>query len=59
MVKVINGLERTIPLRHKSRVFWLREGDKCTKFFHQVTSLNRRNNSIESWRLMVQFLRIN
>jgi hypothetical protein len=29
-------------------VQWLKEGDKCTKFFHQVASANRRNNSIES-----------
>jgi hypothetical protein len=29
-------------------VRWLKEGDKCTKFFNQVASANRRNNSIES-----------
>jgi hypothetical protein len=29
------------------RVLWLREGDKCTTFFHRVANSNRRNNSIE------------
>jgi hypothetical protein len=34
--------------KKKSRIRWLKEGDKCTKFFHQVANANRRNNSIES-----------
>jgi hypothetical protein len=41
-------LQEEISWRQKSRVRWLKEGDKCTKFFHQVASANRRNNSIES-----------
>jgi hypothetical protein len=49
---VINELERTTLLeevswRQKLRALWLREGDKCTKFFHRVANSNRRNNSIE------------
>jgi hypothetical protein len=40
-------LQEEICWRQKSRVRWLKEGDKCTKFFHQVASANRRNNSIE------------
>jgi hypothetical protein len=48
---MINDLERTTLLeevswRQKSRL-WLREGDKCTKFFHRVANSNRRNNFIE------------
>jgi hypothetical protein len=41
-------LQEKISWRQKSRVWWLKEGDKCTKFFYQVASANRRNNSIES-----------
>ena len=35
--------------RQKSRVRWLKEGDKCTKFLHLVVNANRRNNTIESF----------
>jgi hypothetical protein len=41
-------LQEEISWRQKSRVRWLKEGDKCTKFFHQVASANRRVNSIDS-----------
>jgi hypothetical protein len=41
-------LQEEIIWRQKSRVRWLKEGDKCTKFFYQVASANRRNNTIES-----------
>jgi hypothetical protein len=41
-------LQEEICWRQKSRVRWLKEGDKCTKFFHLVANANRRNNSIES-----------
>ena len=32
--------------RQKSRVFWLKEGDNNTKFFHKMTNSNRRRNYI-------------
>jgi hypothetical protein len=41
-------LQEEISWRKKSRVFWLREGDKCIKFFCRVANLNRRFNSTES-----------
>jgi hypothetical protein len=38
MATVVNDLERSILLKEvswckKTRVFWLKKGDKCTKFF--------------------------
>jgi hypothetical protein len=49
---VTNELEMTTLLeevswRQKLRALWLREGDKCTKFFHQVANSKRMNCSIE------------
>ena len=40
-------LQEEICWRQKSRVRWLKEGDKCTKFFYLVANANRRNNSIK------------
>jgi hypothetical protein len=40
-------LMEEISWRQKSRALWLKEGNKCKKFFHQVANSNRRNNSIE------------
>lgn len=36
-----------ISSRQKSMALWLREGGKCTKFFHQVENSCRKNNAIE------------
>jgi hypothetical protein len=41
-------LQDEISWRQKSRIRWLKEGDKCTKFFHQIANANRRNNHIDS-----------
>jgi hypothetical protein len=41
-------LQEEISWRQKSRIKWLNDGDKCTKFFHRVANANRRNNFIES-----------
>jgi hypothetical protein len=34
--------------RQKSKALWLREGDKNTKFFHQMANSSRRNNIVDS-----------
>jgi hypothetical protein len=41
-------LQEEISWRQKFRVLWLKEGDKCTEFFHWVANSNRRSNSLES-----------
>jgi len=41
-------LQEEISWRQKSRAIWLKEGDKCTNFFHQIANSNRRSNSVES-----------
>jgi hypothetical protein len=51
--ELVTGLEASLLQEEicwgqKSRIRWLKEGDKCTKFFHLVANANRRNNSIES-----------
>ena len=39
-------LMEEISLRQKSRVLWLKEGDKNSKFFHRIANSNRNRNSI-------------
>jgi hypothetical protein len=46
--KVLSDLERASWRQKLRRDIWLKESDKCIKFFHRVANLNRRNNSIES-----------
>jgi hypothetical protein len=42
------SLLEEVSWRQKSRVMWLKEGDKCSKFFHSIANSNRRYNFIDS-----------
>ncbi|XP_035551700.1 uncharacterized protein LOC118349876 [Juglans regia] len=58
---VVTELERVLfsverSWRQKSRALWLKEGDRCTKFFHKVVNSHRRNNAIESLHSGTQVL---
>lgn len=49
---VVAGLERVLLMeeilwRQKSRALWLKEGEKCTKFFYIVADSHRQSNAIE------------
>ena len=48
---IIAGLEKVILMdeiswRQKSRVLWLKEGDKNSSFFHRIANSNRNTNTI-------------
>jgi hypothetical protein len=44
-------LQEEISWRQKSRIKWLKEGDKCTKLFHLMANSSKRYNTIESLRI--------
>jgi hypothetical protein len=37
-----------VSWRQKSRVLWLKEGDKSTKVFHRVANSHRKFNQVDS-----------
>jgi hypothetical protein len=41
-------LMEEISWRQKSRILWLKEADKCSKFFHSMANSHRRYNSVDS-----------
>ena len=45
-------LMEEVSWRQKSRILWLKEGNKCSKFFHSMANANQRYNSIDS--LMIE-----
>ena len=45
-------LMEEVSWRQKSRILWLKKGDKCTKYFHSMANSHRRYNSIDS--LMIE-----
>jgi hypothetical protein len=45
-------LMEEVSWRQKSKILWLKEGDKCTKYFHSMANSHRRFNSIDS--LMIE-----
>jgi hypothetical protein len=45
-------LMEKVSWRQKSIILWLKEGDKCSKFFHSMANSHRRYNSINS--LMIE-----
>jgi hypothetical protein len=44
-------LMEDVSWRQKSKILWLKEGDKCSKFFHSMANSHRRYNSIDSFMI--------